>query len=134
MMENGAEWPLELTQGRAASLSKDETNQTDPLAYRMLLIHSIVYRKWATVRLKHMKQWIQTWSHGAIFAGGENGGADEGWWTTSLEFEEHMINGNSFAGGSADIYKCFDQLSRPVLYHIAGVAGMPVGVLNAHRQ
>ena len=33
-----------------------------------------------------------------------------------------------------DIYKCFDQIPRGLLYHIAAIAGFPTSVLTAYRN
>ena len=37
-----------------------------------------------------------------------------------------------FAGAATDIYKCFDQISRPLLYQLARAAGLPTCVVRAY--
>ena len=64
-------------------------------------------------------------------AGVEGGGAEEGWYSTALLLEHFQLNDIHFAGTSADIFKCFDQITRPLMYHIAAVAGMPRNILWA---
>ena len=77
-IESGAEWPDDLCNGRAAYLSKDELHTDDPLAYRVLLILPVVYRRWATVRLQHMQDWTYSWQLPQMFVGVEGAGAEEG--------------------------------------------------------
>ena len=42
--------------------------------------------------------------------------------------------GDDLTGGAVDIYKCFDQILRPVIYKVASLAGMPSSVLNAYER
>ena len=42
------------------------------------------------------------------------------------------MNGEIFSGGSADIYKCFDQVLRPLVDEILKRAGMPSKVRSTY--
>ena len=50
MIEEGAEWPEQTKTSRAASLSKDENDVLNPLAYRVLLMMPYVHRLWGRGR------------------------------------------------------------------------------------
>jgi Reverse transcriptase (RNA-dependent DNA polymerase). len=39
---------------------------------------------------------------------------------------------HDFTGGSADIWKCFDQAQRKLLYHLLEAAGFPKTILRAY--
>ncbi len=52
---------------------------------------------------------------------------------TALELELAKALGLKIAGGSVDIYKCFDQLNRSLIYALAKEAGMPMRVLNPDK-
>ncbi len=39
-----------------------------------------------------------------------------------------------FTGASADIFKCFDQWSRPIIDHVLNEAGMPSQVRKAYMK
>ena len=134
MIEEGAPWPNDLLKTKAAYLSKDPDKTTDPLAYRVLMILPVLYRRWAALRLNDMKPWTRTWQHSAMFAGVESMGADDAWFETALNIELCKLKGVGFSGGASDIYKCFDQIPRQLLYHIAYIAGFPTGVLTAYRN
>ena len=133
-VEAGAPWPRDLANGRAAYLSKDASNIHNPLAYRVMLILQVLYRRWATCRLHDMQQGVQMWQKTNMYAGVEGSGAEEGWYTTALSLEKFQLDNTNFAGSCADIYKCFDQISRPLLYHLAKVAGMPTNILNTYMR
>ena len=36
--------------------------------------------------------------------------------------------------GESDVYKCFDQIQRLIVYKILEEAGLPEGVLRAYRN
>ena len=51
------------------------------------------------------------------------GGAEYGWMSTALLIEEAASKGQHATGGAADVFKCFDQLIRPVIYKLAAMGG-----------
>ena len=120
LVEQGEPWPQALLQTKASYLWKDTA-----LAYRVLLILSCLYRRWATVRLHDLRPWIRQWEAEGMNAGTEATGSQDAWWETALTMEHCRITGTPFSGGASDIYKCFDQLPRHLVYHLAHSAGMP---------
>ena len=44
------------------------------------------------------------------------------------------LKGEPCTGGAADIYECFEQIQRPLLYRIMKEAGMPKGVREAYQK
>jgi hypothetical protein len=64
----------------------------------------------------------------------EGKGAADAVYNTALRVELCKLLGEEFAGAAADIYKCFDQTQRPLLYAILEKAGMPKGMLRAYRS
>ena len=131
-IENGAEWPKTIKTTRAVFLSKDPSDTQNPLAYRILKISSAIQRRWATTRNRDLKKWIEQWDHKAINAGVPFKGAVDAWYNTALQNELHLNNENEIAGGSVDIYKCFDQINRELLEKIALAAGMPKKICAAY--
>ena len=51
---------------------------------------------------------------------------------TALANELSKLVGHQIAGGSVDVYKCFDQINRKLLYKIAEAAGMPKRILDPY--
>lgn len=134
-VEGGAKWPDQLKWAKAAFLAKDANDCNNPLASRVLMIMPTLYRKWAAMRLEDLEDigWNATWQHGAMVAGVRERGADDGWWHSALLTEQDHVNGTPYTGGAADIYKCFDQINRPLLYSILERAGIPARVLVAYK-
>eukprot|EP00973_Karenia_brevis_P095133 12425837-Karenia_brevis.AAC.1 len=103
-----------------ASLNKE------PLGpHRFLLLTSILYRTWGKIRLSHLQPWTESWRHEAMFGGMPSVGADDAFYTTALEKELCIIENRPYVGRSLDLYKCFDQVLRPLLYIILLISGLP---------
>ena len=106
-------------------LSKDPDDPFNPLAYRLLLITPILYRAWAKLRLVHLQPWIASWALDNMYGGIQGVGASEAWFATSIDVEWALISGTPLIGGALDLYKCFDQIMRPLLYSVLRIAGLP---------
>ena len=77
---------------------------------------------------------MRTWQLDAMFAGVEGAGAEDAWWETAFHLEHHKLHGVPSLGATCDIYKCFDQIFRPLLVHIARIAGFPTHILEAYAR
>ena len=127
------QWPSAMAHARAVFLSKDTEDMGNPMAYRILKITSVLYRLWASIRIKHLEQWIATWADPAMFAGVAGAGAEEGWYLTQLDFELKQATGADITAASIDVYKCFDQIVRPLVVALARAAGMPPSILSTYE-
>ena len=134
LIEEGAEWPKQMCTARAAFLVKEVDGDMDPLSYRVLLMLPSIYRLWAQVGLQHVQPWIKQWDLDEICAGTKGKGAQDATYQTALEMELFKMEGTPFTGGSADIYKCFDQVVRTILDYVLKQAGMPTKVQRAYMK
>ena len=121
-----------LSKAKAAFLSKDVKKTDQPLEYRTLLILPTIYRRWALARLGDLKPWIREWETDGMNAGVEGTGAEDAWGETALTIEQCKITNAKYTGGASDIYTCFDQLPRSMVYHMAHFAGIPDPILTAY--
>lgn len=67
-----------------------------------------------------------------MYAGAGTLCAEDAWYSFAVDIEHMEMRGEAHCGGTADIAKCFDQVSRELLYRIARRAGMPEKVLRAY--
>ncbi|MCP3677941.1 MAG: hypothetical protein GY721_10250, partial [Deltaproteobacteria bacterium] len=129
-------WPHQLLLSKAVFLEKPETKTAkfgDPLAYRVLQILPTLYRRWGMVRLYHLRSWCEEWGLGAMYAGLPYRGAEQAIWHLALDIEEALLSGEEVSLFSIDLFKCFDQINRPLLYRLLSLAGVPEGVVRAYR-
>ena len=134
VVELTGRWPEDQTKTRAVFLSKDCTDVGNPMAYRILKITSTLYRVWGTVRIRNLEAWIRTWADEAMFAGVPGAGSEEGWYITQLDFELKRLMGSHITAGSIDVFKCFDQVVRPLVTSLARAAGMPENILKTYTS
>lgn len=64
------------------AIAKDAEKLENPLAYRVLLIMLVLYRRWASCRLVSLAPWIRKWQLPEMFAGVAEVGVDDAWWET----------------------------------------------------
>ena len=114
-----------MTQAKAAFLVKDPKKVEDPLSYRVLLILSGIYRRWASLRLRQMDDWVAQWALPEMFAGVQGRGAEDGWCGTPLDLEEAEQQGDDYTVGAADVFKCFDEVSHTFVYEVRVDQGVP---------
>ena len=69
------------------------------------------------------------WALDERFAGVKGRGAID-----ALRIEEAISRGLHVTVRAADVFKCFDQLIRGVIYQLAALAGMPWRVLGAYQR
>eukprot|EP00973_Karenia_brevis_P003732 515577-Karenia_brevis.AAC.1 len=132
LVEKGHPWPNQLLHHRSALLLKDPESPTFALSYRILKIMPILYRRWAATRLADLGPWIDSWAEDSMFAGVPGRSAEDAWYITSLEAEHAQVTTSDFLGGALDLYKCFDQVIRMLLYVVLLLAGLPHCVLSAY--
>ena len=69
-----------------------------------------------------------------MYGGLQGAGADDAWYSTSLEVEHAMLHNLPLVGAIADFYKCFDQIIRGLLYALLTIAGLPPTDLGGIHQ
>ena len=136
-IERRADWPKQTLSARTAWLDKTEgaLPSLNPLDYRGLAILSKVYRLYFAIRLKDLKPWIQGCKCEEQIAGTEAAtGAEDAWYSAALDLELAKVLGQEFTGGSADIWKCFDQIQRELIHFLLELSGSPIEILKAYKN
>ena len=90
------------------------------MSYRPLTITIPIYRRWATMRLATMEEWIGSWALPEMHAGVPEVGAVDAWHKALIDIDEMKINGAPFCGGVVDIAKFFGPVRRGSVYRMAG--------------
>ena len=92
------------------------------------------YRLWGKIRLAHLQPWIDEWNLPEIYVGIEGKGAADAAYSTAIEIEHCRVAGIKYSGGAADIYMCFDQIRRAIVYEVLKSAGLPSPIAHAYRD
>eukprot|EP00969_Alexandrium_andersonii_P277638 12272189-Alexandrium_andersonii.AAC.1 len=113
-------------------IQKKQGFAKQPLDFRGLSILSAVYRTWSKLRLADVQPWVQTWRTNSLYAGLPGQSAADAWQALALRVEAAKADQQTMCMSMIDMYKCFDQCNRAVVYLAMAKAGMPVRVLTAY--
>ena len=69
-----------------------------------------------------------------MFAGVPGKGAQQAWLTQALHAEFMRVSGRDYAEAAADIYKCFDQIVRQLLYLMMAITGVPLNLISTYAR
>ena len=109
-------WPDGLLDAYVTMIPESDGDST-PLGQRPLCVLPVVYRIWASVRLRHLDSWLRSWLPLSVFSAGGGRGSVDAWYSTALDFEE-VFTGLSQSHVHvfvADVVKSFDTVDRGIL-------------------
>ena len=116
-------WPDGLLDAYIAMIPKADGDST-PLDQRPLSMLPVVYRLWASLRLGHLREWVEGWSPHSVFSLGNGLSSVEAWFSTALDIEEVLsgTGGDQLHVMVADVIKSFDTV---ILDCALGRLGLP---------
>ena len=112
LVETTGTWPQGLLDAYIAMIPKADGDSA-PLGQRPLSVLPVVYRLWASLRLGHLREWVEGWLPKSVYSLGNGLSSVEAWFSTALDIEE-VVSG---AGGDqlhvmvADVIKSFDTVT-----------------------
>ena len=108
-----------------AMIPKADGDST-PLGQRPLSVLPDVYRLWASLRLGHLREWVEGWLPKSAFSLGNGLSPVEAWFTTALEIEEVLsgTGGDQLHVMVADIIKSLNTVDRSILDCTLGRLGL----------
>eukprot|EP00969_Alexandrium_andersonii_P086808 3828712-Alexandrium_andersonii.AAC.1 len=92
---------------------------------------SHTYRRWAAMRLRDLSHWVEGWALPELYGGMRGKDASMAAWSTAVELEWAHMQKCPVVSLTADLFKCFDLISRQLLCLVALRAGVPASVLQA---
>ena len=82
LVESTGSWPQGLLDGvlgaYTAMIPKADGDST-PLGQRPLSVLPVVYRLWASLRLGHLREWVEEWLPRSVFSLGNGLSSVEAW-------------------------------------------------------
>ena len=126
LVESTGTWPQGLLDAYIAMIPKADGDST-PLGQRPLSVLPVVYRLWASLRLGHLREWVEGWLPKCVYSLGNGLSSVEAWFSTALDIEEVLsgIGGDQLHVMVADVIKSFDTVDRSILDCTLGRLGLP---------
>ena len=118
--------PQGLLDAHIAMIPKADGDST-PLGQRPLSVLPVVYRLWASLRLGHLREWVEGWLPKSVYSLGNGLSSVEASFSTAFVVEDVL----SGSGGDqlhvmvADVIKSFDTVDRSILDCALGRLGLP---------
>ena len=128
-------WPEGLLDAYIALIPKVGGCST-PLGQRPLSVLPVVYRIWASARMKQLEGWFQSWVPSSVKSAGYGRSSVEAWYTAALDIEEVLAGAvdtrvHTFV---ADVVKSFDTVDRGILDRVLGSLGLLAWFRHAYFE
>ena len=87
----------------------------------------VVYRLWASLRLGHLREWVEGWLPKSVFSLGNGLSSVEAWFSAALDIEEVLsgTGGDQLHVMVADVIKSFDTVDLSILGCALSRLGLP---------
>ena len=87
----------------------------------------IVYRQWASLRLGHLREWVEGWLPKSVFSLGNGLSLVEAWFSSALDIEEVLsgTGGDQLNVIVADVIKSFETVDRSIVDCALERLGLP---------
>ena len=126
LVESTGTWPQGLLNAYIVMTPKADGDST-PLGQRPLSVLPVVYRLWASLRLGHLREWVEGWLPKSVSSLGNGLSSNEAWFSTALDIEEVLsgIGGDQLHVMVDDVIKSFENVDRSVLDCTLGRLWLP---------
>lgn len=135
-IEAGAEWPRGLLYAITALLAKagQDPLTAGPLKQRPVTVASVLYRRYSSLRYKHLCAWMEKWLHPNFRGGVPGGECRDLTLEVGLDLEEAALEQEPLWGMNEDVFKCYDSLVRRLLFGAAKDLGCPPGFVESQAR
>ena len=126
LVETPGVWPQGLP-GACTAMIPETDGDSTPLRQRPLSVLPVAYRLRASLRLGHLREWVEEWLPKSVISLGNGLSSVEAWFSTVLDIEEVLsgIGGDQLHVMVADVIKPFDTVDRCTLDCALGRLGLP---------
>ena len=132
-IENGeTTWPAQLLEGLVIALAKCD-GAHKPNEFRPIVLLSIIYRCWASLRSRQMLQRLEQHIHADAHGFLPSREAAQTWLQVQAAVEVSLQSGQALAGIGTDFVKAFNCIQREPLWELATAIGVPATLLHPWR-
>ena len=129
-IENGMQWPQQLTRGFVASLFKNKGDGGVD-SYRPITVFPIIYRMWSTCRAADSLSSVLPFLPKSVAGGVPGRQAKSVWIEVAQIIENAYLQDDPLQGMVLDICRAFNGLPRLPIWHFLKVLSFPADILMA---
>ena len=130
LLESTGIFPQGLLDADIAMIPKADGDSTPP-GRLPLSVLPVVYRLWGSLRLGHLREWVEGWLPKSVYSLGNGLSSVEAWFSTALDMDEVLsgTGGDQLHVMVADVIKSFDTIG-PFLTVLCVVSGYLTGFVR----
>ena len=127
LIETTGVWPQGLFGLFFFEMIPKADGDSTPLGQRPLSVLPVVYRLWASLRLGHLREWVEGWLLKSVFSFSKGLSSVESWFSTAVDIEEVLsgTGGDQLHVLVADVIQSFDTDDRSIWDCALGRLGLP---------
>ena len=131
--DNQSAWPAQILFGVVSVLAKC-ADAMEMGQYRPVVVFSIVYRAWASLRARQMLRHLAPYLDSTLYGFAPHCETSQLWMSIQGEVESSLQDGMDFCGLSTDLVKAFNYIPRKHSFALAEHLGMPPKILHPWRS
>ena len=124
-----SDWPQQLQQGIVLAIAK-HGDAHEAGAYRPIVLFSIIYRCWGSLRSRQLLKLIEGHIHSDAFGFLPGREAMQSWLQVQASVELALVSGQALSGLAVDLVKAFNNIRRPQWFTLARHLGLPERILQ----
>ena len=127
------QWPSQMLMGFVLALAKRPDSHHED-SYRPIVLFSMVYRLWASLRCRQMLSLLETWVHSDAHGFLPGREALASWASIQCAIELALQTGQTLNGLATDLKKAFNNIQRPQWFLLAEHLGLPARLLTPWKS
>lgn len=127
------EWPQQLQQGLVLAIAK-HSGAHEPGSYRPIVLFSIIYRCWGSLRSRQLLRAIENFVHSDALGFLPGREAMQSWLQIQASVELALNTGQAVSGLAVDFVKAFNNIRRPQWFELAKHLGLPQRILRPWQR
>ena len=126
--QSARDWPEQMTLGIVLALAKHSEAHT-PGAYRPIVLFSMIYRVWASLRCRQLLRLVEACIHDNAHGFLPGRETMQSWISIQTSIEMALQSGQMLCGLATDLKKAFNNVQRPQWFCLARRLGIPQRIL-----
>ena len=127
------DWPLQLQHGLVLAIAK-HSDAHEPGSYRPMVLFSIIYRCWGSLRSRQLLRLIESFVHSDAFGFLPGREAMQSWLQIQASVEMALQTRQALTGMAVDFVKAFNNIRRPQWFKLAQHLGLPERILKPWQR